>query len=296
MTEKHIQLIETSKIYVLNPRERNELIKKEIKANIEQVGLKRPITVRKKDTPVDGFEYDLVCGQGRLEAFKENNQKEIPAIVINVDEKDALVMSLVENIARRNYRPVELLQGVKRLKEKGYSAADISQKTGLTREYIVQINTLLSRGEEKLLNAVEQQKIPLNVAIDISYASDDEIQGLLQEAYEKKLLRGNKLNYVRALIERRKKSGKELCKRGPHNKISSVDLNNLYEKEINKKKLLIRKASRVENSLIVITQSFKQLFQDDNFMNLLKAEGLNKIPKYITERIKADEGNVNNSI
>lgn len=39
-------------------------------------------------------------GQGRLEAYIANNQTEIPAIVIDADEEETLIMSLVENIAR----------------------------------------------------------------------------------------------------------------------------------------------------------------------------------------------------
>ena len=36
----------------------------------------------------DGKEYDLVCGQGRLEAYIANNQTEIPAIIIDADEEE----------------------------------------------------------------------------------------------------------------------------------------------------------------------------------------------------------------
>ena len=44
-----------------------------------------------------GEVYDLVCGQGRLEAFVALGQNEIPAIVIEASEEDCYVMSLVEN-------------------------------------------------------------------------------------------------------------------------------------------------------------------------------------------------------
>lgn len=98
MMTNQLQNIEIKKIYVLNPRERNRQIAGEIKKNIEDVGLKRPVTVTKKEYPQDGYEYDLVCGQGRLEAYIANNQETIPAIVIEASEEDALIMSLVENI------------------------------------------------------------------------------------------------------------------------------------------------------------------------------------------------------
>ena len=106
-----LENIPIEKINILNPRERNRKIANEIKKNIEDVGLKRPITVSRRLDFTDGKEYDLVCGQGRLEAYIANNQTEIPAIIIDADEEETLIMSLVENIARRNYSPTELLQG-----------------------------------------------------------------------------------------------------------------------------------------------------------------------------------------
>lgn len=177
--KKELQMIETSKIFVLNPRDRNELIRREIMQNIEEVGLKRPITVCKKEKPVDGYEYDLVCGQGRLEVYLANGEKEIPAIVTDVSQEDALIMSLVENIARRHYNPAELLQGIKRLKDHGYTTQEISEKTGLSKEYTAQISVLLDKGETRLIDAVEKQKIPINTAIKIAQASDAEIRDIL---------------------------------------------------------------------------------------------------------------------
>lgn len=52
-----------------------------------------------------------------------------------------------------------------------------------------QIIKLLDRGEERLLNAVENNKIPLNVALQIVETPDSEIQRVLQEAYSNTSLR-----------------------------------------------------------------------------------------------------------
>jgi ParB family chromosome partitioning protein len=62
-----IELIPIEQITVINPRVRNKKIFKEIVSNIADLGLKRPITVTRRDD-VDGPRYALVCGQGRLEA------------------------------------------------------------------------------------------------------------------------------------------------------------------------------------------------------------------------------------
>lgn len=280
--------IEISKIYILNPRERNRQIAGEIKKNIEDVGLKRPITVTRKEIPQDGCEYDLVCGQGRLEAYIANNQKTIPAIVIEASEDDALIMSLVENIARKNYRPFELFKNVKKLHDYGYTAEEIAKKTGLGKEYMRQIIKLLDRGEERLLNAVENNKIPLNVAIQIIESPESEIQNVLQDAYEQNIIKGNKIPQIQKLLEIRKRDGKNMRINKSHKTLSPTDLNKIYEQEISRKMLLIRKADKVESTLIFITESFRKLLTDTNFSNLLKAENLEKVPQFILEKVNPD--------
>ena len=284
MTDK-VQNIEISKINILNPRERNKQIAGEIKKNIEDVGLKRPITVTRKPVPVDGYEYDLVCGQGRLEAYIANEQTTIPAVVIDVNEEDALIMSLVENIARKNYQPFELFKSVKRLYDDGYSAADIAAKIGLGREYMYQIIKLLEHGEERLLNAVEMNKIPLNVAIKIIETPESEVQNILQDAYEQNLIKGNKIPQIQKLLEIRKRDGKYMRVQKTPKKMSPADLHKIYEQEIERKRLLIRKAEKVENALIILTESFKKLLHNENFINLLKAENLERVPEFILEKV-----------
>lgn len=73
----NIQLIQIDKINILNPRSRGRKQHQEIVESIKTTGLKRPITVRTRTPQTDNFEYDLICGQGRLEAFKILKQKDI---------------------------------------------------------------------------------------------------------------------------------------------------------------------------------------------------------------------------
>ncbi|WP_051927418.1 ParB N-terminal domain-containing protein [Ruegeria halocynthiae] len=115
-------LVPVDAITVVNPRIRNQKVFEEITANIAELGLKRPIMVAVRE-PESGGEpsYELVCGQGRLEAFKALGQSEIPSIVINASSEDCLVMSLVENVARRQHHSLDLLRDIRRLKESGYS-------------------------------------------------------------------------------------------------------------------------------------------------------------------------------
>ena len=100
MTEKKIEWIPIAEIRVVNPRSRNKIKFQLIVASIEAVGLKKPITVSRRALESDGTRYDLVCGQGRLEAMTALGQSTIPALVTEASREERYLMSLIENIAR----------------------------------------------------------------------------------------------------------------------------------------------------------------------------------------------------
>jgi ParB family chromosome partitioning protein len=83
-----VELIPADRITIVNPRVRNRRIFKEIVENIAELGLKRPITVTRHDRPDDPW-FDLVCGEGRLEAYRALGQSEIPALVIEAATRTA---------------------------------------------------------------------------------------------------------------------------------------------------------------------------------------------------------------
>jgi ParB-like chromosome segregation protein Spo0J len=90
-TATEVQMVPVDAITVLNPRARNRRVFHELITSIAHLGLKKPITVSRRGTEP---EYDLACGQGRLEAFIALGQSEIPAIVIEASQEDCYVMSL----------------------------------------------------------------------------------------------------------------------------------------------------------------------------------------------------------
>lgn len=128
-----ITMIPIASVEVLNPRGRNRKIFDELVESIAAVGLKRPITVRRSPK---GDGYELVCGQGRMEAFKKLGQTEIPAMIIEATREECFVMSLVENMARRNLSPLDLIREVGALRDRGYNHSEIARKIGLSPEYV----------------------------------------------------------------------------------------------------------------------------------------------------------------
>ena len=283
MEQGAIVLILIEDIHILNPRVRNQIIAEEIWQNIRNVGLKRPITVSPKKDSKNGKKYDLVCGQGRLEAFIAAGETEIPAVVREVSEEDAHIMSLVENIARRNGNSLELLQSIKYLKGQGYEDEAIAAKTNLGKDYIRGIIRLLEQGEEYLVNAVEKGRIPLYQALKIATEDDATVQMALTEAHESGALPGKKLVAVQKIISRRKHYGKGLSAPQHNNvKMSAEDLIAAYEKEAKEKKRLLAKSNYIKGVLDYASLVLRNLLNDVHFTNQLKAVGMDEIPKSVT--------------
>jgi ParB family chromosome partitioning protein len=289
MTSGEMRMIEIDQIDVLNPRDRNKKVFDEIVTNINAIGLKKPITVTPRSGPDGTVRYLLICGEGRMKAFRSLGEKIIPALVIEVNDENALIMSLTENIARRHYRPLELLKGIEQLRDQGYDRKVIAQKTGLCVEYVAGILTLLKKGEERLLVAVERGRVPLNAALSIVGAGDDDkaIQDALQDAYESGKLRGKQLIQARRVIERRQNLGPSIARGTPRKMtdVTTTSLIRVYQKEVDRQKQIVKKAELVQQRLLFVVGALRELIADENFTTLLRAEGLDTLPKYLAERV-----------
>ena len=182
-----------------------------------------------------------------------------------------------------------MLHDVEGLKRRGYGDAEIARKTDLSIEYVRGVIRLLENSEHRLLRAVEAGQIPVSIAVDIAAADDAEVQTILQQAYEKKLLRGHKLIAARRLIEhrRRKGKGRKINPARRDKTLSSHALVRAYREDVDRKRLLIRKASSTRDRLIFVTEAVRKLLVDENFVTLLRAEGLDTLPRNLAERMQA---------
>jgi ParB family chromosome partitioning protein len=283
-----IEIIPIGAIDIVNPRARNRRIFKEIVTSVAELGLKRPITVKRK--PNDGEpRFDLVCGQGRLEAYQALGQREIPAIIVDATNEDSAIMSLVENCARRQHRAIDLLHDIEGLRQRGYEFDEIARKTGLTVEYVKGVSGLLEGGEHRLLRAVEAGQMPVSVAVLISQAEDSDIQNVLQQAYEDKSLRGQRLLAAKKLIEQRRRRGKGY-KTGPRRvdgtPLSSNALLRAYRQDVDRKKVLIRKSNGTKARLTFILEALRTLLTEPDFVAILESEKLDSLPKNLAFRLQ----------
>lgn len=270
-------------IRILNPRSRNKGVFASIVKNIDHVGLKRPITL----TAAEDGQYDLVCGQGRLEAYCALGATTIPAIVVNASKDDRYLMSLVENIARRRHKTSELLKEITILSRRGYTAEQISAKVDLDRGYVYGVTHLLAHGEDRLIEAVERGVLPLTVAMEICAGANHDVQRALREAYESGGLRGQKLIEVKRILAQRAKNGKSISAQPVQpRRLNAQVILRMYKQTTAEQRAFRARATRTQEHLLVITSALKQLLADDQFVALLNAEGLDTIPQRLADRIR----------
>ena len=289
MTHKYddpVQFIPINQINVVNTRLRGKEKFKQIISSIRKLGLKKPITVSPAGGKYGPGDYDLVCGEGRLLAFRSLGEKVIPARVQGMSSEDLLLMGLVENLARRQVRSVELLEEITVLKKRGYKISQIAAKTDLTTKYVSGVLRLLRHGEKKLLQAVEKRRVPLSVAIEIATSDDKGVQKALHDAYEQNLLRGKKLLKVREFIDKRRAGldGKE-AKEGDPKSLSTHKMLKAYRDETTRQQAVVKQAHLCQRQLLYIVSAMKRLFTDENFINLLRAESLDSLPQYLAEKV-----------
>ena len=105
----------------------------ELCESIKQYGVIQPINVRR----MSGNNYELVAGERRLRAAIMAGLKEIPAIVINVNDNDSAVMALIENLQREDLSYMEEADGYNNLiNDHGFTQEDLAQKIGKSQSTI----------------------------------------------------------------------------------------------------------------------------------------------------------------
>ena len=107
----------------------------DLAASIKEKGVLQPILLR----AVAGRDhlYEIVAGERRYRAAKMAGLTQIPALVKNLTDENAMEIALIENVQRENLNPAEEGAAYKNLMEScGYSLADVSRLIGKSESYI----------------------------------------------------------------------------------------------------------------------------------------------------------------
>lgn len=87
----------------------------ELAASIKAQGVMQPILVRAVDSTPGAERYEIVAGERRWRASQLAGLSEVPVLIRNIPDEQALAMALIENIQRENLNPLEEAQGLQRL-------------------------------------------------------------------------------------------------------------------------------------------------------------------------------------
>ena len=213
-------------------------------------------------------------------------QTHIPALVLDADPANAMVMSLVENVARRKPPLWEHIQEIQALIQRGYSDVEIALKTGLEVEHVEGMRTLIDQGEQHLIVSVEAGTMPLGVALEIAKVNDAGVRGVLRQAYETGALRGRKLATVKRVIERRRRTGKTVQNGKDQTVEASVNaMVKEYQNDAARKKAFVEISVSVNEQMSVISEALFTLFQSAEFVLILKNNSLLEMPAQLAQRL-----------
>ena len=132
----------------------------ELAESIKTQGILQPLIVRQLTTG----NYEIIAGERRWQAAKLAELKEVPVIVKNVNDKDALTIALIENIQRENLNPVEEAIALDRLaKEFSLTHNEVALAVGKSRASVSNLLRIISLPKE-IKNMLEKQQLDLGHA------------------------------------------------------------------------------------------------------------------------------------
>lgn len=117
----------------------------ELRASIQENGLLQPLVVRPAGADAgQGVEWDLVAGERRWRAIRGLEWREVPAVVRALDDREMLVLAIVENVQRSNLSPIEEAVGYDRLmSEFDLTQREVAEVVGRDRSTVANLLRLL---------------------------------------------------------------------------------------------------------------------------------------------------------
>ena len=127
------------------PRTRmDETALQELAESIRQHGLMQPIVVR----PIAANRWEIIAGERRFRAARLAGLAEVPVLVREVPDEQALALALIENIQREDLNPLEEAQAIRRLiAEFGYTHEQAAEAIGRSRSATTNLLRLLALAE-----------------------------------------------------------------------------------------------------------------------------------------------------
>lgn len=166
------------------PRQRFD--EQEMRALVESVrqhGIVQPILVRRDPDVPEVFE--IIAGERRWRAAQTVALHEVPIVIRDISDDDALQLALIENIQRQDLNPMEEAEGYRRLGEEfGHSQNEIAEAVGKSRSHVANTMRLLSLPPE-VSEMVRDGRLSAGAARTV--LTDDDPVGLAKRIVEEGL-------------------------------------------------------------------------------------------------------------
>lgn len=176
---------------------------KEMSDSIKEKGILQPLLVREKKG--DPGKYSVVIGKMRLKSSLSAGYVQVPCIIENVEDKEALEIALVENIQRSDLTPFEEAWGIlKLIKAYNYSIEQVVQKIGRSHNFVNVRLKLLSLPEE-IQKYVADGKLGIAEAASLVHLNPEKRSGLVKEIASGSLSR----DQVKEVIFKKTQESKE---------------------------------------------------------------------------------------
>ena len=274
IAERRYEEVPIDQVKVINSRNRD---KEQFNMNvesIESVGLMKPIRVNDKFLESTGV-YELICGEGRLLAHQRIGKKRVMAEVVTCTRKEALLQSLIENIARTKPGSMDFARELKRLHDEGLDYKQIAKIACKSEEYIRSYIKLVEQGEERLIQGVESGTFPIGFALLVATTEDSQIQGVLMDAFAEGLVTTSNFAQARRIISARAKTSK---KSAASRDYTVNQLQHDIAETTRVKTSYVREAKSKENRFMTLHAGVSTLFQDAKLVELLMKQKLDKRP------------------
>lgn len=197
----------------------------ELAESIKQFGVLQPLLVQKKEDY-----YEIIAGERRWRASKLAGLKEVPVIVKEFTEQEAVEISLIENIQREDLNPIEEAMAYKRLMEEFHLKQDaIAERVSKSRTAVTNsmrllklddrvqqmlIDEMISTGHARALLALESKDAQVEAAVKVF---DEKLSVRETERLVKELL-----NPVQKKEEKPKNQAEELVYKNLEEKIKQI--------------------------------------------------------------------------
>ena len=239
----------------------------ELSDSISEHGIIQPLTVRE----IDGGYYQIIAGERRWRAARMAGLDEVPARIIDADDKETMELALVENLQRENLNAAEEARGYKTLMEEyGMTQEETAKRVGKSRPVIANALRLLNLPVE-VMDMLENGEIAPGAARAILALTTAEDQLKVAETVVKdKLSVRETENLVKEMLQKGGKTDKKKAKQRKNN-IYFEDVQNQLSDKLRRKVKISGSEKKGKIEL--------EYYDEDDFEMLCAALNLIKIKK-----------------